>query len=733
MKKLYICLMFVFLLITLNIYAQDQEWINLNPFKQPPGNTLYDVDFVDSLHGWAVGEWGIILHTDDGGQNWQVQQNHTIDYHLGAIDFIDLNYGWAVGDFGLILFTNNGGQTWEEQTSSTMYPLNDIAFVNDSVGWAVGYGGLVLNTKDKGKTWHTQTTPTEHELRAVFFVSQDSGWISGTNGTILRTVDGGENWIIQNSTVENTIVDIDFVDPLHGWGLQSYDPEKGLLRTEDGGETWQVFPSQEGYHYALDAVSDKECWIVGRDGINGLIKYTNNGGKSWQIQNTGTEKYDYFHDVFFINNTKGWTVGTPGIILHTENGGQNWSVQQKQNLKYTLWGTFKSAFEGWIIAWGLDPLYQTKDGGITWQIQTLLDSTYFYDIWSVDNKNGWAKAYYDNPFGPDKVPYLLKTNNCGDTWQKVSSPPVSAFHALTFLDSLTGYSGGENSIYNTIDGGITWQPGIIQPGTRFGITDIFFVDRQNGWAVGGSSEAWDMGIILKTIDGGNIWQVVIPEAAVTGMAVFFTDTLCGYAVGSNPPFFMSVIMSTKDGGNTWNTQYISDITGGSWINDVVFINDSTGWCVGDYGYIWYTDNAGSSWQRVHSGTHADLNRIVFVDKGRVGYIFGDDNTLLKLEREINSIGSRDPNLPSSFRLYQNYPNPFNPITTIKFNLPKTSEIMLKIFNILGEEVATLVSDRLTAGSYSYEWSRPAGMASGVYLYKLEAGDYVETRKMVLMK
>ncbi|UCG55151.1 MAG: T9SS type A sorting domain-containing protein, partial [Dehalococcoidia bacterium] len=86
-----------------------------------------------------------------------------------------------------------------------------------------------------------------------------------------------------------------------------------------------------------------------------------------------------------------------------------------------------------------------------------------------------------------------------------------------------------------------------------------------------------------------------------------------------------------------------------------------------------------------------------------------------------------------------YPNPFNPSTTIEFDLPKTSQVTLKIYNILGEEVATLVSDRLTAGSYSYEWNA-SNLSSGVYLYRLsvgsltgEAGDFVETRKMVLMR
>jgi hypothetical protein len=89
-------------------------------------------------------------------------------------------------------------------------------------------------------------------------------------------------------------------------------------------------------------------------------------------------------------------------------------------------------------------------------------------------------------------------------------------------------------------------------------------------------------------------------------------------------------------------------------------------------------------------------------------------------------------IPTDFVLNQNYPNPFNPSTTIQFDLPKTSEVSLKIFNILGEEVATLVSDRLSAGSYSYEWDA-SHLPSGVYLYRLETEDFVETKKMILLR
>jgi hypothetical protein len=87
---------------------------------------------------------------------------------------------------------------------------------------------------------------------------------------------------------------------------------------------------------------------------------------------------------------------------------------------------------------------------------------------------------------------------------------------------------------------------------------------------------------------------------------------------------------------------------------------------------------------------------------------------------------------TDFQLYQNYPNPFNPSTTIEFDLPMTSEVTLKVFNILGEEVATLLSASLLSGSYKYEWDA-SNLASGIYLYRFQAGDYVETKKMMLMR
>jgi len=107
---------------------------------------------------------------------------------------------------------------------------------------------------------------------------------------------------------------------------------------------------------------------------------------------------------------------------------------------------------------------------------------------------------------------------------------------------------------------------------------------------------------------------------------------------------------------------------------------------------------------------------------------GDIRNILDLVGPEKSITE----IPARFELYSNYPNPFNPGTTMSFDVPKASFVSLKVFNLLGQKVATIVSSNLQAGKYRYRFD--AGrLASGVYIYQLRAGEYLQTRKMILMK
>jgi hypothetical protein len=99
---------------------------------------------------------------------------------------------------------------------------------------------------------------------------------------------------------------------------------------------------------------------------------------------------------------------------------------------------------------------------------------------------------------------------------------------------------------------------------------------------------------------------------------------------------------------------------------------------------------------------------------------------------LSNVTSISQAYPSQFCLYQNYPNPFNPSTTIEFALPKSTFVTLKVYNLLGEEVATLAEEKRAAGIHKINWDA-RGLASGVYVYRLEAGSFIQTKKLILMR
>jgi photosystem II stability/assembly factor-like uncharacterized protein len=389
----------------------------------------------------------------------------------------------------------------------------------------------------------------------------------------------------------------------------------------------------------------------------------------------------------------------------------------------TYIGSFADENHGW---WRSGPnryIWFTSDGGMHWSVQRQGGKAGSY-IQFVDTLHGW--------FGGETLPeykyYITTTKDGGKTWNEYSTPIILC---ITFFDSLNGFGGGDDSIYATTDGGKTWQPQSVDQGVRFGINDIYFIDRENGWTVGGSSSLIDAGIILNTTDGGKHWSVNEHPSGVLGRSVFFTDTLHGYVVGSNPPFSDGVIKSTDDGGVSWKTQYLPC----TWLNDVVFTDDSTGWVVGDYGFIWHTTDRGINWIKVESGTTADLYRIFFFDNGKKGYIMGDSCTLLTYDG-TDGVKEEQPPVALSFELFQNYPNPFNPMTQIEFQIVSPGFVSLVIYDLLGKEVITLLNEEKKSGTYTVKWNGEDNcgkkVSTGIYFYRLRSDISCKTRKMILI-
>ena len=215
-------------------------------------------------------------------------------------------------------------------------------------------------------------------------------------------------------------------------------------------------------------------------------------------------------------------------------------------------------------------------------------------------------------------------------------------------------------------------------GTSHWLWGVSFTDANNGTAVG------EVGTILRTTDGGDNWVSQTSGTTNHLSGVSFTDVNNRTAVGGN-----GTILRTTDGGDNWVSQS-SGTT--NHLSGVSFTDANNGTVIGQYGTILRTTNGGAS----------------FVEEDQIG------------------------DIPIAFSLSDNFPDPFNPSTKIRYSIPQTSIVVIKVFDILGNEIETLINEQKSIGTYELTWTA-VNLPSGIYFYQLIAGSYIETKKMVLMK
>ena len=338
--------------------------------------TLFSVHFVDANTGWAVGNVGTILRTQDGGATWMSQTSGTTRT-IYSVHFVDANSGWAVGQSGTIIHTQNGGVTWTTQTSSTTIRLYSVHFENANTGWAVGDGGTILRTQDGGATWTTQTSSTTNPLWSVHFENVNTGWAVGDGGTIQRTQNGGSTWTIQTSGTTQTLRSVHFMDANTGWAVGNGGT---ILCTQDGGATWTIQTS--GTTQILRSVhflDSNTGWVVG---LGGTILHTQNGGETWTLQTSGTTSS--INSIHFVDTNTGWAVGEIEWILKFS----------QIRLEHPKGGDFFGAGSSQQISWthpGLSNLRldYSSNNGSTWNpiADSIPASDGIYE-WAVPNNPG---------------------------------------------------------------------------------------------------------------------------------------------------------------------------------------------------------------------------------------------------------------------------------------------------------------------------------------------------------
>jgi hypothetical protein len=413
---------------------------------------------------------------------------------------------------------------------------------------------------------------------------------------------------------------------------------------------------------------------------------------SWVVQTSGTTVTLYA--VKAVSQNVAWAAGGTGVVRRTTDGGFTWTSAGSVGADiYTMTALDANvAFVASSPASGAAKIWKTTNGGTSWVAK---DSTgvFWNYIHMFDATNGYAQG--DPPaVGQNWV--LKRTTNGGETWVNAATVPTTSEagwnNSMMWLNGSLGWFGTNASkIYRTTDGGSTW----LAAPTNLGNANSFAVSFNS---INTGLAASQTGTMNRSIDTGATWT--------TGPA---SVAAAVYGMWGNP------------GTNEF-------------------------WAIGGNN-VNYSSNSGTSWSATprngYTGT-SGLNHVSMVRAGNnlYGWASGAAGKIVRFNRIATGSDENPVDLPTSFTLRQNYPNPFNPTTTIRYDLPEQATVVLKVYNVLGQEVATLFNGQQQAGFHQANWdghtSRGVTVSSGVYFYRFEATSatgqtFSSLKKMMFLK
>jgi|GEM_PF-3118262 len=722
---------------------------------------LNDVCFIDVNNGYVVGDYGTILKTIDGGTNWTDVSNPDftgVASIVRGVDFINSTTGWICGNGGKIFKTSDGGVSWVLQTTGTTVNVMDIDAIDINIVYAVVYNNIFLSTTNSGSTWNSASGLfTNAYLNKVEFLNSTTGYVTTVYEHVYKTTNSGANWseIGQTSTG-------DYINGLEltNDGTVFIAGKSGRVEQYSSG-TWTKLVSNfnSTKNYALVGVKffDSNNGIVVNE--KKILK-TSNGGTIWSETVVIDTEPVTFNNGFFRTINTGWLVGaywTNGArpvptIYKTTNGGSSWTNYEALSFPYTFLNSLDFFDDNYGCAVGSSGVFLlTTNGGNTYSSGTIAGSPSLNSVKCISSSIYIAVGNIENNS------IIAKTTSGGADWT-TSSLGATIFNDIYFINSNTGWiAGTSGKIFKTTDGGANWSSQT--SGTTNSLRDVFFINDQKGWACG------DNGELLITSDGGENWEKHLSRTSNQLRSVFFLNSLEGWMTGSN-----GTILHSADGGLPVElTSFTTSV-----VESKVLLNWQTATEVNNYGFeverktnlrgldmindndnlegfasVGFVEGHGNSNSTKEYSFTDDLSNILSLNLPKDPL----DNPSLTLYYRLKQIDNDGKftysnvvaveifpasSAPTEFSLSQNYPNPFNPITKIRYSIPSNPSslaprpVSLKVYDILGSEVAILVNEEKTAGHYEVVFDG-TNLQSGVYFYKLIGEGFSKTAKMLLIK
>jgi photosystem II stability/assembly factor-like uncharacterized protein len=719
MKFNFFCFLFLLIFsLSLEIHSQG-----FNSIHTPDGTNII-----------AVGNNGLYFRSSNGGNAWGSYLNGTENmrsvYSIGD----DV---WIAASDGKIFKTFKVNSPLSLVTTGSVEDLNSIFFVNNSTGFVCGNNGVILKTTDAGITWFSSFSGSVN-FNSISFKDESNGVVVGDGGNIFLTDNGGQTWTSQAPLTTGNLLNAKYFDD--GIGITGED---GIIIVKNGQGNFELINTRTDSDISgITGLSINEIHVCGG---GGFVRNNKNGVSNFFNFEINPMMADLV-DIHYHDGMNGWAVSSLNkAIIRTTNGGESWSLPPLTVVSYSWELKLSPGVSGLgnnlcrhphdknsiFVMYG-QKVYASRDKGNTWgQIATVNVSSgtpHSFFVSPVDT-NIWVAATKGTP---NKV---IRTTNYGQTWSIVLEKNFTTYGQPLEMDQndpsvyyfVPVNSAGEG-MYKSTNNGATFN--LIAPYNQSGIgspCDILVMwDSSNVMFLGDDgADVW------KSTDGGQSWFLVKPNSSseIPSMcsSVFKKNQIYATTWGS------SEVFRTQNYGDNWSI--VSNNTGSGWGSDVCR-EDPTLVLTASYGAQAYlSTNNGAGFSTVSSGLSGSGAGIIVTDRGTL--IDQRTSGLYKMKIIYDIITDVNENIissaiPGSFNLYQNYPNPFNPSTKISFDIKNASDVKLIVYDIVGKEVKTLVNGFKQPGQYEVEFNAQ-DLSSGIYYYRISAGEFISTKKMLLVK
>ncbi len=330
--------------VELNSPSRRTRSPQVRPSISLADSSLRDIFFVDSQSGWAVGDNGLVLFTNDGGVSWN-QGECPVSCCLESVHFVDRNNGWAVGGFtkpivnhvvGTILRSTDGGKTWRTLPHNQLSRLRKVHFDDLNHGWAIGegtalYSSGLFTTVDGGNSWSSFSSRKRQSW--INASANNSSVVSNQKMNLVST--SGQVVKLSNSTFTSIMPGLTLGKPFRDVQV---GPKAGIMVGDDGlvlridpntGRWTQLRENRNSLDSTFDfktaCVKGQDCWVAGSPGA--AVYRSHDAGANWQLSRTGF--HGRIHRIYFVDSKRGYAAGDFGTILSTIDGGRSWQTSRK--------------------------------------------------------------------------------------------------------------------------------------------------------------------------------------------------------------------------------------------------------------------------------------------------------------------------------------------------------------------------------------------------------------------